>query len=99
MLIATRSINRCGRRLRQILSDRARRHAKTEFQQQLVCDSLLAPRRVLARQPANQMLEVRWNPLPAGLAFPTPKKLEALAMPADKGFGRHDRQSVSPVEP
>jgi hypothetical protein len=32
------------------------------------------------------MLEVRWNPRPAGLAFPTQEKLEALAMPADKRF-------------
>ncbi len=45
------------------------------------------------------MLKVRWNPRPAGLALPTPEKLEALAVPADKGFGRHHGQCVSPIEP
>ena len=35
----------------------------------------------------------------AGLTFPTPEKLGALAVPADEGSGRHDGQCVSPVEP
>jgi hypothetical protein len=33
------------------------------------------------------------------LAFPTPEKLEASAMPTDEGLRRHDRQCVSPIEP
>jgi hypothetical protein len=52
-LIAARVAKRCGRQLWQILLDRTRRHAQAEFQQQLVCNSLLAPRGVLARHLAD----------------------------------------------
>jgi len=45
------------------------------------------------------MLEVRRNPRPARLAFPTPEQLEALAVPTDEGFGRHDDQCAAPIEP
>ena len=39
---------------RQILSHRARRDAKAEFQQQFVRDPLLTPQRILSRRPSNQ---------------------------------------------
>ena len=45
------------------------------------------------------MLELRRNPRPARLAFPTPEQLEALAVPTDEGFGRHDGQRAAPIEP
>src|SRR5271170_2485563 len=38
-------------------------------------------------------------PRPARLAFPAPEKLEALAVPTDEGFGPHDHQCDSPIEP
>ena len=43
-------------------------------------------------------LELRRNPRPARLAFSTPEKLEALAVPTDEGFGCHDRQCLWPIE-
>jgi hypothetical protein len=45
------------------------------------------------------MLEVQRNPWPAGLAFPTPEKLEDLAVPTDESFGPYDDQCVSPIKP
>ena len=45
------------------------------------------------------MLELRRNPRPARLAFPTPEQLEAHAVPTDEGFRRHDRQRAAPIEP
>ena len=44
-------------------------------------------------------MELRRNPRPARLAFPTPEKLEALAVPGDEGFRRHDNQCAAPIEP
>jgi len=38
-----------GRRLWQVLVDRARRDAQAEFQQQFVCNALLTPRGILTR--------------------------------------------------
>jgi hypothetical protein len=49
-----------------------------------------SPQGVLASHLADQMSEVRRNPRPARLAFPTPEKLEALAVPSNEGSGRHD---------
>jgi len=80
-LIAAGVAGRHGGQLWQILPDRARRHEQAEFQQQLVSNALLAPRGILASHPADQMLELRWNRWPAGLASPAPEKLEALAVP------------------
>ena len=48
--------------------------------------------------PADQKSELQRNPWPAGLAFPVPVKLEAFAVPTDKGFGRHEGQSAAPIE-
>ena len=45
------------------------------------------------------MLELRRNSWPAGLAFPTPEKLEALAVPTNEGSGRHDRHRAASIEP
>jgi hypothetical protein len=42
------------------------------------------------RHPANQSLELQRNPWSARLAFPVPVKLEALAVPTDKGSGSYD---------
>jgi hypothetical protein len=88
----------CGRRFWQIFLDRARRHAEAEFQQQLVCNSFLAPRGVLTSH-LEEQTELPRNPRPARLAFSTPEKLEAFAAPTDEGLGRHDRQCASPIEP
>src|SRR5271167_1497759 len=67
-LIATAVTAGRARRLGQIFSDSAGRHAQAEFHQQLVSNSFLAPRRILARHLTDQMLEVRRNPRPARLA-------------------------------
>ena len=45
------------------------------------------------------MLEVQRNPWSAGLAFPTPEKLETVAVPTDESFGCNDGQGVSPIKP
>ena len=45
------------------------------------------------------MLELRRNSWPAGLAFPTPEKLEALAVPTNESSRGHDGQSAVPIEP
>ena len=45
------------------------------------------------------MAELRGNPRPPGLAFPTPEQLDTLAVPASEGPGPHDGQCVSPVTP
>src|ERR1017187_7864584 len=97
-LIAT-AVTARARRLGQIFSDGARRHAQAEFHQQLVGDSLLAPGGILARHRADQTLEVGRNPRPARLALLTPEELEALALPTDEGSGRHHRQRAAPIEP
>src|SRR5271168_2766507 len=67
-LITARVAGRCDREFWQIFPDGARRHAQAEFHQQLVSDSLLAPRRILARHLTDQTLEVGRNPRPASLA-------------------------------
>src|ERR1019366_2506236 len=46
-----------------------------------------------------QTLEVGRNPRAASLALVTPEELEALALPADKGSGRHHHQCAAPIEP
>jgi len=71
-----------GRCLRMVRGDTRR----TEFQQQLVCDPLLAPGAVLVCQLANQLLEVARDRLAARLGLPTPEKAEALAVPGDEGW-------------
>ena len=48
---------------------------------------------------ADQSLELPRNPRLARLAFPTPEKLEALAVPTDEGLRLHDRQCAAPIEP
>ena len=53
----------------------------------------LAPRGVLAGHPADQLLEVRRNPRPAGLAFPMLEKSETLAVPTDESSGPYDGQA------
>ena len=63
-----------------------------------MCDALLAPGRVLTSHSTDQLLELRRDTRPARLAFPTPEKLEAFAMPTDEGLGRHEGQGVSPIE-
>jgi hypothetical protein len=49
--------------------------------------SVLAARGVIAVHLANQMLEVQRIPRPVRLVFPTPEKLEVLAVPTDEGLG------------
>src|SRR5208282_3153807 len=98
-LIATTVTAGRARRFGQIFPDGARRYAQAEFHQQLVCDPLLAPGRILARHHADQTLEVGRNPRPASLALVTPEQLGALALPTDEGSGRHHRQCAAPIKP
>ena len=87
------------RRLRHVLADGARRHPKPELQQQLVCDPLLAPSRVVTRHPSNQLLEFGRYRTPTSSGLTAPEKAEAPAVPGDEGPGPYNNQSISPIEP
>ena len=97
-LVASRLTIR-WRRLRQVLPDCPWRNTQTEFQQQLVCDPLLAPRGVLARHSPNQALELDGDRSPASCGLPAPEEAEALAVPGDEGPRPHDGQGVALIEP
>jgi hypothetical protein len=56
----------------------------------ILAASAIRHTQVLASHPADQMLELRRNPWPAGLAFPAPEKLETLAVPTNEGFRCYD---------
>src|SRR6516225_11621625 len=72
-LISSRSARRLtgnlGRYLRTVRSHRR----QTEFQQQFICDPLLAPSRVVTRPLPNQMLKFGGNRPPASFALPAPE--------------------------
>jgi hypothetical protein len=59
--------------------ERARRNPKTEFQQQFVRDSFLAPERVFMRHPAAQLAQLFWNREPPRPRLPPPQEPKKTA--------------------
>src|ERR1700730_16649255 len=92
------------RRLRsacQVLAHAGLADINAEFEQFTV-DAGCAPERILAAYLPNQLagfFRHRWAPGLAMTHFPGPEQPEALAVPANDGFGPDDDQGRSPIAP
>jgi hypothetical protein len=73
--------------------ERARRNPKTEFQQQFVRDSFLAPERVFMRHPAAQPAQLFWNREPPRPRLPPPQEPKKQRGASESAF-RVARQPV-----
>ena len=70
--------------------------------EQLAVNARRAPRRVLARDPADQLDHFPWDARPARLqrlALATPPPSPRLAVPSDHGLGLHQPQRRAPAVP
>ena len=76
--------------------NRGRRYAEAQLEE-LTLDTAIAPTRVFARQPENQLLQLgrdRWPAVPGTAGEGGPASLYQLAVPAHQG-GRREEQTTS----
>jgi len=70
-------------------------------ERELGLDARRSPKRVLARHSTNQLANLSFDPRASGfpLRLPSPKELEALAMPSNNGVRLDDEQDRTPTWP
>src|SRR6266851_2454080 len=85
----------------QVLAHAGFTDIDAEFEQ-FTMDAGRAPKRILSAHLPNQLADFfrhRWAPGLAMTNFPGPEEPEALAVPANDGFGLDDDQGRSPIAP
>ena len=83
-----------------VAAHRPWRNSDSDFQQQFISDSLLAPSRIVEGHFSDEFPNIGgYLRSTARSRFPFPKQTEALPVPTNQGVGFDGDQGVSPIKP